>query len=168
MTCAQHWLQFVRLLDYITYNNDNGHWWPQRDIVQTAEAYQRRHCQWLQQSADIALSIFWIIGARRNFSRGGKTARTGKTDLFFSEPKARTKIFAIVFDILSRIYTKMANTQRNFAEFSRELLLHNYTLVSMDAVYTKSESSPRTRREKNHLQNVARACANNLAANISL
>ena len=30
------------------------------------------------------------------------------------------------------------------------------------------ENSPRTRREKNHLQNVARACANSLAANISL
>ena len=48
---------------------------------------------------------------------------------------------------LSRIYTKRANTRRNFAEFSRELLLHNYTLVSMKAVYINSESSPSIRRE---------------------
>ena len=53
---------------------------------------------------------------------------------------------------------KAASTPK--AKFSRELLLHNYTLVSMEAVYIKSESSPRTRREKNHLQNVARARAN--------
>ena len=61
---------------------------------------------------------------------------------------------------LSRIYTKRANTRRNFAEFSRELLLQNYTLVSTEAVYIKRESSPRIPREKNHLQNVARARAN--------
>ena len=35
------------------------------------------------------------MGARRNFSRGGKTARTDKNDLFCGAPKARTKIFAI-------------------------------------------------------------------------
>ena len=40
---------------------------------------------------------------------------------------------------LRRIYTKRANTRRNFAEFLRELLLHNYTLVSIQAVYIKSE-----------------------------
>ena len=51
----------------------------------------------------------------------------------------------------------------NFAEFSRELLLHNYTLVSMDAVYTKSESSPRKIICKMLL---LIACANTLAANI--
>ena len=63
------------------------------------------------------------------------------------------------------IYTKRANTRRNFAKFSRELLLHDYTLVCMEAVYTKSENLPNTRREKNHLQNVARARANARANN---
>ena len=48
---------------------------------------------------------------------------------------------------LRRIYTKRANTRRNFAEFLRELLLHNCTLVSMKAVYINSESSPRIQRE---------------------
>ena len=33
-----------------------------------------------------------------------------------------------------------SNTRRNFAKFSRELLLHNYTLVCMEAVYTNSEN----------------------------
>ena len=50
-------------------------------------------------------------------------------------------------------------------KFSRELLLHNYTLVCMEAVYTKSENLPNTRRGKNHLQNVARARANARANN---
>ena len=63
------------------------------------------------------------------------------------------------------IYTKRANTRRNFAKFSRELLLHNYTLVCMEAVYFKRENLPNTRREKNHLQNVARARANARANN---
>ena len=48
----------------------------------------------------------------------------------------------------------------NYNQFSRELLLHNHTLISMEAVYIKSESSPRIRREENHLQNVARARVN--------
>ena len=63
------------------------------------------------------------------------------------------------------IYTKRANTRRNFAKFSRELLLQNYTLVCMEAVYTKSENLPNTGREKNHLQNVARTRANARANN---
>ena len=33
------------------------------------------------------------------FPEGGKTARTDKNDVFFSAPKARTKIFAI-FSVL--------------------------------------------------------------------
>ena len=70
------------------------------------------------------------------------------------------------------IYTKRANIRRNFAEYSRKLLLHNYALVSMEAVYTKSEISPRIRRElaerkiiRKKLQELARI---DIAANISL
>ena len=58
-----------------------------------------------------------------------------------------------------------------FRQISRELLLHNYTLVSMEVVYIKSKSSPRTRRELGErktickmLQELARI---DLAANIS-
>ena len=41
-----------------------------------------------------------------------------------------------------------------------------YRVVSLEVVYTKSESSPRTRREKNHSQNVARARANSFSCQL--
>ena len=55
--------------------------------------------------------------------------------------------------------TQKEQTLSAISPRSRELLVYNYTLLFMETVYIKSESSPRIRqKKKNPSQNIARAC----------
>ena len=70
--------------------------------------------------------------------------------------------------LLSRLYTKIANTRRNFAEFSRELLLHNYTLVCMEAVYIPRARICQTLAERKLICKMLQELARMLARTIKL